>query len=167
MAAVSGAIFKWETLEEVAPHDLHYEPPIPGKMYKVELASGETVRVWRGDDLLSYFCHGLTFGGKNAPGGPVSPYSGEEVNTILQNEYVPVQPESSAVAGDILVWHDPDGNTPHSAILDQPVVSPGTAFLDYESKLVTKNGKEPETVMTLEQLIEDYYGESYRVYRRK
>jgi hypothetical protein len=159
-------LFKWETLREIRPYTLPYRTPVPGRTCEVELTSGAKVRVWRGDDRQSYFCHGLTFGGKEAPGGPISPFSGQDVVIIVQNHYRRVDPESDGAAGDILVWQAPDGGTPHSAILLDAVIAPGTTQLDYSSKLVTKNGIEPETVMTLEQLITDYYGETYNVYRR-
>lgn len=165
-AGESSLLFKWETLTEIGPYDLPYESPIPGKMYEVELISGHVVRVWRGEDKRTYFCHGLTFGGKDAPGGSISPFSGKDVNVILEHHFAAVVPESSTVEGDILVWHDPDGNTPHSAIVGEPAVLPGSEYLDYASKILTKNGIQPETVMTLEKLITAHYGENYTVYRR-
>jgi hypothetical protein len=135
-------------------------------MYQVELVSGGRIRVWKGDDVQTYFCHGLTFGGTDAPGGPASPFSGPDVRAILENHYRALSLETAAVAGDILVWEGPDADPLHSAILLDPVVEPGSQSLGYESTLRTKNGIEPETVMSLEQLIVDYFGESYRIYRR-
>lgn len=160
-------LFCWDSLEDISPHVLNYDPPIPGKMCKIKLVSGHEIYAWRGDDCQTYFCHGLTFGGKEAPGGPISPFSGDDVMLILQHHYERVEPKSSAVPGDILVWETPDGETPHSAILVDAVVSADKKDLDYSSKLRTKNGKKPETIMSLEELIEDFYGESYNVYRRK
>jgi hypothetical protein len=162
-------IFKWETLKEVGPHSLPYRQPIPGKVFEVELTSGLRVRVFRADEEPFYFCHGLTFGGKEAPGGPVSPFSGRDVQTILDNHYRLVDPESGAIAGDILVWQGPGGVTSHSAILIEAVVSPGMNDLDDTSKLRSKNGRLPEADMSLEQLVagQEGYGESYKVFRRK
>jgi hypothetical protein len=161
------SIFKWETLKEIRACTLNYKSRVPGRACEVQLTSGRMVEVWRADDGQSYFCHGLTFGGKDAPGGPVSPFSGEDVNTILQNHYLLIDPESAACPGDIFVWRGPGDDTPHSAVLLEPIVAPGGSRLDYTSKLRTKNGIKPETTMTLEQLIADYYGETYVVYRRK
>jgi hypothetical protein len=129
--------------------------------------SGVTIEVWRAEDRATYFCHGLTFGGTEAPGGPVSPFSGAHVMAILRHHFEPVDPESAAVVGDVLVWQTPGGKTPHSAILVEPVVTPLKSVLDYSSKLRTKNGIKPEAVMTLGKLVYDYYGETYNVYRRK
>ncbi len=99
-------IFKRETMREVGPHTLFYDQPVHGKVFDVELTSGPRVRVFRADDGEFYFCHGLTFGGKQAPGGAVSPFSGKDVRTILDNRYQVVVPESDAVRGDILVRNE-------------------------------------------------------------
>jgi hypothetical protein len=158
-------IFRWETLREIGRYDLWYENPVPGAMHEVELTSGKTtIRVWRADDGRQYFCHGLTFGGKDAPGGPVSPFTGEAVETILQGHYQPV-PEAEARPGDILVWRGlaPD-TTPHSAILTDAVIAPGKDYLDEATRLQSKNGMQPEQNLSLGQLIRDY-GESYNVFR--
>jgi hypothetical protein len=98
------SIFTWDTMKEVGVHDLqHQGQRVPGKMYEVELTNGKVVRVWRSDDGQQYFCHGLTFGGKEAPGGVISPYTGRPVETILQAHDEKI-PEVQARAGDILVW---------------------------------------------------------------
>lgn len=162
-------VFKWDTLREVGPHTLPFKEPVRGTELEVELTSGHKVNGFRADDGQFYFCHGLTFGGKDAPGGPVSPFSGQDVRTILEHHYRPVIPESDAVAGDILVWSGPSGETPHSAVLTAPVVTPGKDYLDYSSQLRSKNGKLPEATMTLERLVDgpESYGEAYNVYRRR
>jgi hypothetical protein len=156
-------------MREVERHTLPFKEPIQGKLFEVELISGHTINVFRADDGQFYFCHGLTFGSKEAPGGAVSPFSGKDVQTILDNHYRPVAPESSAVAGDIVIWRGPSGETPHSAILTDPVILPGQNYLDYGSLLRSKNGKLPEATMTLAKLVDgpESYGESYNVYRRK
>jgi hypothetical protein len=160
-------LFRWETLRDIGPFVLRYRDPVPGRICAVDLTGGPSVRVWKADDGQSYFCHGLTFGGTSAPGGPVSPFSGPDVATILRHHYTRVDPEAAAVAGDILVWWAPDDDTPHSAILIDPVAVSGGDRLAYDSTLRTKNGREPETTMTLEELIGDYFGEGYNVYRRR
>jgi hypothetical protein len=149
--------------QECLPHG-----PVHGTILEVELTSGQRVQVFRSDDGQFYFCHGLTFGGKEAPGGAVSPLSGPSVQAILDNHFRPVEPESAAVAGDILVWYGPGGQTPHSTVLTVPVILPGKSYLDYSSQLRSKNGKLAEATLTLEQLVDgrESYGESYNVYRR-
>jgi hypothetical protein len=160
-------MFHWDTLKEIGPHELYYRRmPVPGKMYEVELTTGETIHVWRSDDGQQYFCHGLTFGGTVAPGGAISPYTGKPVQTILE-EYYQMIPEEQARGGDILVWRGiASETTPHSAILTDPILVQGKSYLADSTKLQTKNGLSPEMNMTLEELI-DIYGESYNVYRRR
>lgn len=170
MSPVRFSIFVWDTLKEIGSHDLKYESgTMSGKIVEVELTSGEKVHAWRAVNGQDYFCHGLTFGGKEAPGGAVSPFSGKDVQIILDNHYRFVDPESDAVPGDILVWKGLGGDTPHSAILTDPVVLPGKKYLDYASKVRTKNGRYTETEMTLERLTGDefFYGDSFNVYRRR
>jgi hypothetical protein len=160
-------IFRWDSLKKIGPHEIQYQGnPVPGKAYDIELTGGKTVRVWQSDDGRQYFCHGLTFGGKAAPGGIISPYTGAPVETILQ-EHFQMIPEDQSHAGDILVWHGiAPQTTPHSAILIDPVVVQGKAHLDQRSRLQTKNGLSPEANRTLEQLIA-VYGDSYTVHRRR
>src|SRR5207302_8608658 len=128
---------------ELGPDTLPFKEPVQGRRFEVELTSGPKVNVFRADDGVFYFCHGLTFGGKEAPGGAVSPFSGQDVRTIMDNHYHLVDRVSSAVAGDILVWRGLGGETPHSAILTDPVVPPGKRYLDYGSLVRSKNGKLP------------------------
>jgi hypothetical protein len=159
-------IFKWDTLKEVGRRDLGYKAPVQGKIYEVELTSGYTVKVWRADDGRQYFCHGLTFGGKDAPGGTISPFTGKPVETILQHHYQTIS-EMESRPGDVLVWKgaDPD-STPHSAILTEAIILEGKDYLADNAVLRTKNGILPEASLTLEQLNQDY-GENYNVYRRR
>jgi hypothetical protein len=160
-------MYQWDTLKEIGPHELQYlGKPVPGTMCEVELVGGKTIRVWRSADGTKYFCHGLTFGGKEAPGGAISPYTGKPVETILEEHYQMI-PEEQARAGDILVWRGiaPE-TTPHSAVLTDPVLEEGKRYLAYTTRLQSKNGLSPEMNMTLEQLI-GIYGESYNAYRRR
>lgn len=164
----TGPLFKWETMLELGPHTLPYREPIQGKIVEVELVDGQKLKGFRADDTYFYFCHGLTFGGTGAPGGPFSPFSGHEVRTILENHYRPVEPESGASSGDILVWRGLDGDTPHSAILVDPVFRAGENQLDYASTVQTKNGRLPEEIMNLGRLTGDEfgYGDSFTIFRR-
>lgn len=162
-------LFRWETMREVKRLTLPFKEPVSGGIFEVELTSGPIIEVFRADDCKFYFCHGLTFGGKDAPGGAVSPFSGNFVRIILGNHYRLVDPESQAVVGDILVWYGLDDETPHSAIITAPMIESGRNYLAYGSKLRSKNGMLPEAELTLDALImpPEGYGESYNVFRRK
>lgn len=165
-----GAIFRWETLQVITACLLRFEEEeIHGVTMEVELISGRRVNIFRPDDGVSYFCHGLTFGGKDAPGGAVSPYSGASVRGILDDFFIVVSPESAAVTSDIVVWTDADGDPIHTAILLMPIVASDLNRLDYATILRSKNGRRAEGDVTLESLVasDESYGESYRVYRRR
>jgi hypothetical protein len=165
----AGSIFRWETIKVIGPRFLAFVEPIVGLEVELELVSGSRIRAFRAEDSLFYFCHGLTFGGTDAPGGAVSPYSGKDVATILAEFYDRVHPETIAVAGDVGVWYDLDGRPIHSAILTIPVFSAGEDRLAYASVFRSKNGNKPESDVLLQMLIEDEegYGETYAIFRRK
>jgi hypothetical protein len=163
----SEPLFRWDTLTEVGTQELRYQDrTVPGRILEVEMTGGEKVRLWRADDSREYFCHGLTFDGKGAPGGAASPL-GDHVPTILRAHYQAVS-ETQARAGDIVVWRGARADeVTHSAVLMDPLLTPDGDSLDYTARLQTKNGILPEATMSLGQLIENYYGESYQVYRRR
>src|SRR4051794_25881425 len=160
------SIFQWDTMNVIGAYQLQYPGRmIEGEIIEVELTSRQKVRVWRAQDGKDYFCHGLTFGGKEAPGGIVSPF-GDYVPAILREHYEMIS-EGQARPGDILIWRGPTATEiVHSAILTDPMMVPGGTQLDYPSRLLTKNGILPEAEMTLDTLVERFYGESYSTYRR-
>jgi hypothetical protein len=159
-------LFEWETLHPVGPDTQQFrEREVAGTAWEVELTTGEKIQVWRADDGREYFCHGLTFGGKDAPAGAVSPY-GKEVPRILQAQYELI-PEAQAKMADIVVWRGIEPtDVVHSAILTDPVVPVGQNYLDYQSRLQSKNGIRPEAKQSLAELILQY-GESYNTYRKR
>jgi hypothetical protein len=126
-------IFRWDTLTDLGLRELKYQHrSVLGHAFEITLTNGQKTHVWRAEDGMEYFCHGLTFGGKDAPGGSVSPFN-EFVPVILEGYFDPIA-ESEAVAGDILVWRGVDANDViHSAILTDLVVTPGKSYLDYST----------------------------------
>jgi hypothetical protein len=158
-------MFQWDTLRDAGRHIIPFKDPIVGRIAEVALTNGPVVRAFRADDGLFYFCHGLTFGGKTAPGGPISPFSGPDVQTILRHQYQQKVNEAEAIPGDILVWFGAGTETPHSAILSTVALDSSGDLLDYTTILRSKNGKLPEGSYSLEQLI-DEYGHDFRVFRR-
>jgi hypothetical protein len=162
-------IFRWDTIQVVGPDTLPFSRPVVGYTVEVELTSGRRIHGFRAADGVSYFCHGMTFGGTSAPGGAVSPYSGREVATILEDFFLRLDDEAEASAGDIIVWYDSSGRPIHSALLIYPVVLPETARLANASLLRSKNGMLPEADYSLGDLViqPDGYGEAFAVFRRK
>lgn len=161
-------MFNWDTLVEIGPEVLPYKVPVTGARLEVALVTGEQVQVWRSDDRRQYFCHGLTFGGTSAPGGPVSPLSGQPVETILRALYRLVPDEAATRPGDVVVWRaapgSPEGATPHSAVLTEVVVRTDRGYLDGAvTRLRTKNGMMPETTLPLDELFA-LYGETIEIY---
>ncbi|MBI3823934.1 MAG: hypothetical protein HY289_14795 [Planctomycetes bacterium] len=160
------SIFRWDTIREVRPHDLHYESPMKGWDVEVEMTSGVTILAWRAEDGQQYFCHGLTFGGIHAPGGVISPFSGRSVEAILADHF-DATAEVDARTGDIVVWVGTGANsTPHSAILTHPLLDRAHQILDEMTRVQSKNGMAPEANLTLAELFEKY-GESYIVFRAR
>jgi hypothetical protein len=100
------------------------------------------------------------------PGGPISPFTGKPVETILQHHYQIIS-EKESRPGDILVWKgaDPD-STPHSAVLTEANILEGKDYLADNAVLRSKNGILPEANLMLDQLNQDY-GETYNVYRKR
>ncbi len=168
-AAKQDSIFRWETLRVIRPRVLRYKEPVHGFQLEVELITGSRIEVFRSDDGQFFFCHGLTFGGKDAPGGAISPFSGSDVAKILSDFFVRIEPETAAVEGDKAIWHDADGSPMHSAILTKRIVTEGENRLDELAEFRTKNGKFPETTETLRKLTDgpESYGEAYFIYRHR
>src|SRR4051812_29216865 len=99
MKGECGLMFKWDAMQEIGPQALKYQDrTVSGKVFEIELSSGEKVRVWRADNGEDYFCHGLTFGGKEAPGGIISPLS-DHVPKILREQYQEIS-SADATPGD-------------------------------------------------------------------
>lgn len=160
-------IFRWESLRMGGRADMRPKGQlVTGRTGEVELTTGGVIEVWRSEDGKEYFCHGLTFGGKSAPGGPVSPYSGVPVERII-HAFFDMVVEAETRPGDILVWSDTvRGIASHSAIVIAPIVDPDLQLLDPSSRLLSKNGFQPESETTLAALLR-FYGEWYNAYKRR
>jgi hypothetical protein len=157
----------WESLQPIGPE---VADGVPGTRYVGRTYAGEAVAVWKGENG-EYFCHALTFGGKEAPRGPFSPHA-EAVDTLLApgRGFRSVEVHE-ARTGDVVVWRDRSTNRVlHSALLETVVrfLSRGLSFFDDEmTTLRSKNGaKDPETISTLLDL-DLRYGTTRRVYRKE
>jgi len=150
------------------------------RRYTVTIRGGDTIPVYRPlspsdpPGRRDYNCHGYTFGGWNAPGGPFI-INNPDVPAILRAGYEEI-PAAKARAGDIVVWYDGD-KTIHSAVLKDVVITDGR--LDpMRTTLRTKNGNTPfQDGMTLNALCngplypggpkDEGYGRNFRVYRAR
>ena len=111
-----------------------------GDVYKVKTDAGRTINAWRPHDGSTYWCHGLTFGGASASGGPFSIW-GQDVPKILADDaWQPVYSCLASEDGDILVFKK--DNYTHSGIISS-VSAPNSTIDERRSKLDSKWGPSP------------------------
>ena len=148
-----------------------------GFYYKVETEAGHKFIAWKAlpsvPNPRNFWCHGFTFGGYDAAGGPFSPFSGDEndrVGIIIRDEWKRI-PCCQANAGDIAVWSP---GRKHSAIFTDVVLNKkNNKRLDQNlTMLDTKNGRlgpPPDIAnMSLKAINNtDNYGDDYRCYTTK
>jgi Domain of unknown function (DUF4157) len=78
--------------------------------------AGTPIDIWRPHDGTTYWCHGFTFGGSIARGGPYSLW-GSEVPTVLKDDGWLALDSCVARGGDILIFYDRSGHEVHSGII--------------------------------------------------
>jgi RHS repeat-associated protein len=137
-----------------------------GSNYEVKTDAGNRIIVWKPANGTTYWCHGLTFGGKTAAGGPFSPYSGAPVQRILADEWQEWRC-CDAEPGDIAVWN-PTTRADHSATFTKVNLrANGQAINEATSTLRSKNGGfAAEGIFTLRSLMATY-GNIYKCYTKK
>jgi hypothetical protein len=114
-----------------------------GKVLKAATDAGTAIDIWKPDDGQTYWCHGFTFGGTTAPGGPYSLW-GRDVPTVLTDDGWQLQVDSCAAKpGDVLVL---EGNQPvtHSGVVGS-VAGSGGGVDESASILESKWGSGPQT----------------------
>ena len=94
-----------------------------GKVLTAKTDAGTPIEIWKPDDGTTYWCHGFTFGGNTAAGGPYSLW-GRDVPTVLNDENWGPQDSCASKPGDILVFTGTDPCT-HSGIIRNAVNSGG------------------------------------------
>jgi hypothetical protein len=156
----------WSTLMLVGPSNPWGNNGPKGQTYSVKTTAGNTVFVWKANagEMVTYFCHGLTFGGTAIQGGPYSPYSGPSVATILKDAWQGIDAKD-AVAGNIIVWYG-EGGPIHSAILTNVALLQNGQLDPDNTKLDTKNGQNGQNNLTLAQ-IQAIYGTDIKIYKLK
>jgi hypothetical protein len=94
-----------------------------GRILTASTDAGTPLSIWKPDDGRTYWCHGFTFGGNTATGGPYS-FWGSDVPTVLSDEGWKSQDACASKPGDILVF---TGGNPitHSGIITSAVNSSG------------------------------------------
>jgi hypothetical protein len=95
-----------------------------GKILTASTDAGTPLNIWKPDDGQTYWCHGFTFGGNTAAGGPYS-FWGQDVPTVLNDDgWSPQTDSCAAKPGDILVFTGGDPIT-HSGVVQNAVNSGG------------------------------------------
>ncbi len=167
---LNGGLINWPMRKPVGPARLWPDGP-SGTEFSVPDSAGNPITIWGPNpgapENLQFNCHGLTFGGSTAPGGPFSP-EGDSVPTLLKDGYTPIF-YKFAQKGDIVIFWEKDPKTgaktvSHSATLSCLVMNNGKIDLQ-KTTFNSKNGKEPQGSSTLKELIK-LYGDDTGWYRR-
>lgn len=109
-----------------------------GEVLKGQTDAGTAIDIWHPADGKTYWCHGYTFGGMTAKGGPYSVW-GETVPTVLKDDGWKQTLSCMAQASDILVFWDAQGMVTHSGII-RKVSATGGRVDDATSMLESKWG---------------------------
>lgn len=109
-----------------------------GDILNAATDAGTAINSWRPHDGTTYWCHGFTFGGNTARGGPYSVW-GVSVPTILTDDGWRRVPSCVSGNKDILVFYDDQGRVTHSGII-RSVSEPGGRVDEAASTLESKWG---------------------------
>ena len=120
-------LIRWETAEPLGTE------VAAGRLYRVRLAGNRWITVMRtivqDQEDARYWCHGFSFGGNLAAGGPFSP-DGASARAIVGTGCQRIA-QGDAQVGDIVLWFNERGVS-HSAVLTQVLVQSGSPFFqDY------------------------------------
>jgi hypothetical protein len=133
-----------------------------GKLFDAKTDGGTTITTWRPDDGTTYWCHGYTFGGSAAKGGPYSVF-GDTVPTVLKDDGWKPTYSCMAQAGDILVFSNAQDQVQHTGIIRQ-VASAAGQVDEATSTLQSKWGMAPLNTSSWDTNIKQYG--SYRCWSK-
>ncbi|MCP4428763.1 MAG: DUF4157 domain-containing protein [Chloroflexi bacterium] len=133
-----------------------------GDVLEVRTDRGVSIDAWRPHDGRTYWCHGYTFGGSTARGGPYSIW-GSSVPTVLNDDGWQRSHSCMSGNGDILVFYDDHGRVLHSGII-RTVSAPGGRVDERASTLESKWGPGSHNTKTWLQNVAQYG--RYRSYSR-
>ena len=157
----SGSI-NWAPTAVVQNRDFPWGSGGPvGTLYSAKTDAGTVIHIWKPADGTTYWCHGFTFGGSTAAGGPYSIY-GNEVPTVLSGDGWKQTLSCMAQAGDIVVFSR-DGNVTHSGIL-RKVAAPGGKLDETGTMVESKPGQGPLNTISFSANASQYG--KYRIYSK-
>ena len=128
---------KWSTARDTGIDSYPWGSGPKGDVYKVETDAGTKINAWKPHDGSTYWCHGYTFGGARASGGPFSIW-GESVPTVLADEGWRRGEGCVAKRNDILVFAA--GGVAHTGIVHSRS-APGAIVDENASMLDSKWGQ--------------------------
>ena len=134
-----------------------------GDVHKAATDAGTPIEIWRPHDGTTYWCHGYTFGGASAKGGPYSLW-GDVVPTVLQDDGWKQTYSCMAQPKDILVFWDDKGLVTHSGIVRGVSPPGGGQVNDAASTLESKWGNGSHNTSSWETNAKDYG--KYRCYSK-
>ena len=151
----------WTPIELLDAHNTPWEnDPEVGEAWSAKTDKGRTITIWKPANGTTYWCHGFTFGGSSAKGGPFSVW-GQDVPKILEDDGWKQVSGATAKPKDIVVFYDAKGGVAHTGILAQ-VAAPGAKLDEAKTTVDSKEGKRDRSTKSLGALVKEY-GE-YRVY---
>lgn len=133
-----------------------------GDILEATTDGGTTIDIWRPHDGKTYWCHGYTFGGKSARGGPYSLW-GSDVPMVLRDDGWKQTYSCMVQPKDILIFWDDTGILTHSGII-RKVSTSGGGVNDTTSTLESKWGNGPHNTSSWETNAKNYG--KYRCYSK-
>jgi hypothetical protein len=133
-----------------------------GDVLEAATDAGTPIDIWRPHNGRTYWCHGYTFEGVPAKGGPYSLW-GSDVPTVLKDDGWKETYSCMAQPGDILVFWDSKGILTHSGII-RMVSGSGGQVDDSASTLESKWGNGPHNTSSWETNAKNYG--KYRSYSK-
>lgn len=104
-----------------------------GRVLRGATDAGTKLDFWRPDDGATYWCHGFTFGGSVAQGGPYSVW-GQDVPTVLRDDGWRSTFGCMAQPADVMVFRDASGLVTHSGQIRR--VSAPTGSVDESTSML-------------------------------
>ena len=138
-----------------------------GDMLEAKTNAGTTVTIWRPHDGSTYWCHGYTFDGHIAQGGPYSTW-GDQVPKVLGDGGWKQVPCSWTVCRkDIVVFWQGDGPPTHSGKVwaDLACEWPSMRFAERCAKIRSKWGQGALNTSTFAANVQSYG--KYRCYSQE
>lgn len=132
---------KWHPNTATGKTSLPWGTGPSGDVLSAATDAGTSIDIWRPHNRKTYWCHGYTFGGVSAKGGPYSLW-GIDVPTVLGDDGWQETYSCMARPRDILVFWDADGILTHSGIIRR-VGSYGGTINEAASTLESKWGNGP------------------------